>query len=131
MFDDQDDDTKGVQNEATTREVAENTNAVAADDVAAARLRPQTIWPTTVGAVDCGHADPDPNEDALVYTLEGVDAISVRYRTRTTVDRLKWASGTELDYETEGHLHASRSRADRLLWRLATPSTVTITVTDK
>ena len=34
VFDDQDDDTKGVQNEATTREVAENTKADAGDDVA-------------------------------------------------------------------------------------------------
>ena len=54
VFDDQDDDTKGVQNDETTREVAENSNANVGSPVTA--------------------TDPDPNSDALDYTLSGADA---------------------------------------------------------
>ena len=56
-FDDQDDDTDGVQNEVTTREVAENTKAVAADDVADVA----DDMNDNVGAAVTAN-DPDPNE---------------------------------------------------------------------
>ena len=57
-FDDQDDDTDGVQNDETTREVAENTAAPGNVNVGS---------PVTA-------TDSDPNSDPLDYTLSGADA---------------------------------------------------------
>ena len=77
-FDDQDDDTMGVQNEETTREVAENTAA-----------------PGNVGSPVTA-TDPAPNSDALDYTLEGADADSF---TITSSGQIQVDTGTKLDFE--------------------------------
>ena len=79
-FDDQDDDTMGVQNDETTIEVAENT-AVSGN----------VGSPVTA-------TDPAPNSDALVYTLEGADADSF---TITSDGQIQVGAGTKLDYETK------------------------------
>ena len=94
VFDDQDDDTKGVQNEATTREVAENTKAVAADDVADVN----DDMADNVGAAVTAE-DPDPNEDALVYALEGGDA--AQFAIDRITGQIEVGAGTKLDYETK------------------------------
>ena len=79
-FDDQDEDTMGVQNDETTREVAENT--AASGDVG--------------GVVTA--TDPAPNSDDLDYTLEGADADSF---TITSDGQIQVGTGTKLDFETE------------------------------
>ena len=108
VFDDQDDDTAGVQNETATREVAENTEAIVADDSTSADSDTTDNVGNPVTATD-----PDPNSDALVYTLSGPDAASFRVRqddvdTVDTVDvenneggQIEVAAGTKLDYETK------------------------------
>ena len=95
VFDDQDDDTKGVQNEVTTRKVAENTKAVAADDVAdvdrrawlttwARRLRPKTPTPTRM--LWC----------TRWKALMRLGSLSTGPRGQIEV-----GAGTKLDYETK------------------------------
>ena len=98
VFDDQDDDTKGVQNEVTTRKVAENTKAVAADDVAGVDDNVDDNTDDNVGAAVTA-TDPDPNEDALVYTLEGADA--ARFAIDRATGQIEVGAGTKLDYETK------------------------------
>ena len=79
-FDDQDEDTMGVQNDETTREVAENT---AADGNVGS--------PVTA-------TDPAPNSDALDYTLEGADGDSF---TINADGQIQVGAGTKLDFETK------------------------------
>ena len=109
VFDDQDDDTDGVQNEVTTRKVAENTEAIAADDVAGV----EDNMDDNVGAAVTAN-DPDPNEDALAYTLEGTDAARFAIDRTTGPDRGRRRDETGL--RDEGHLHG-HGQSDRLLWR--------------
>ena len=78
---DQDTETKGIQNETATREVEENTKALAgavdtakADDDALNTDNPAD----NVGSTAVMAKDPDPNEDPLIYTLSGADAGSVQ-----------------------------------------------------
>ena len=99
VFDDQDDDTKGVQNDETTREVAENSNANVGSPVTA--------------------TDPDPNSDALDYTLSGADAglFSVGPDDPGTPDvdetgQIMVKSGTKLDYETKQTYSVTLKAAD-------------------
>ena len=77
VFEDQDSDTPGTQNQTATREVAENTK----DNVGS---------PVTA-------EDPDPNADPLIYKLSGADAalFSVGSNGQITVK-----STTKLDFET-------------------------------
>ena len=83
VFDDQDDDTGRAERRSTTREVAENANGnddrlddndSTAEQIATLRL---ITWATRLHATD-----PDPNSDALVYTLSGPDAASFRSQDR-------------------------------------------------
>ena len=77
VFEDQDTETDGVQNTATTRKVEENTKAIATDDIWTIRRR----LCDNVGGVVMA-TDPDPNADPLTYTLEGTDASKFRVRDR-------------------------------------------------
>ena len=43
--------------------------------------------------------DPDPNEDALVYTLEGADA--ARFAIDRTTGQIEVGAEAKLDYETK------------------------------
>ena len=79
-FDDQDDDTMGVQNDETTREVAEN-----------------TVAPGGVGSAVTA-TDPAPNSDELDYTLSGADADSF---TINSDGQIQVGAGTKLDFETK------------------------------
>ena len=88
-FDDQDEDTMGVQNDETTREVAENTKA--ADDADPDVATDNVGSPVTA-------TDPAPNSDELDYTLEGADADSFTIRA---TGQIEVGAGTELDYETK------------------------------
>ena len=88
-FADQDTETDGVQNTATTRKVEENAEAV--DDA------DPDVATDNVGGVVMA-TDPDPNADPLTYTLEGTDAS--KFRVRDT-GQIEVASGTELDFETK------------------------------
>ena len=95
-FDDQDEDTMGVQNDETTREVAEDTEA--SGDVG----RPVTA------------TDPAPNSDELDYTLEGADADSF---TINSAGQIQVGAGTKLDFEDEDHLRG-HGQGRGLLWRV-------------
>ena len=94
VFDDQDEDTDGVQNDAATRKVAEDAKAASPSDDAA----DTDVATDNVGSPVTA-TDPDPNDDAgaLVYTLEGADAASFTIRT----GQIEVGAGTELDYETK------------------------------
>ena len=94
VFDDQDAETDGVQNESTTRKVAENTEAVAADDALA---NADEDVADNVGSVITA-TDPDPNMEALIYTLGGDDADKFRVRNN---GQIEVGAGTELDSETK------------------------------
>ena len=94
VFEDQDAETDGTQNEATTRKVGENTEAVATDDASA---NDSEDVADNVGSVITA-TDPDPNTEALIYTLGGDDADKFRVRDN---GQIEVAAGTELDYETK------------------------------
>ena len=94
VFEDQDAETDGVQNESTTRKVAENTEAVAADDALADDAEDVA---DNVGSVITA-TDPDPNTEALIYTLGGANADKFRVRDN---GQIEVGAGTELDYETK------------------------------
>ena len=118
-FDDQDDDTKGVQNDETTRKVAENTKA--ADDAATDDATDNVGSPVTA-------SDPDPNSDALVYTLEGADAASFTVRQDDpdtgALDeggQIEVGAGTKLDYETKQTYTVTVRAADSYAVELVTP----------
>ena len=94
VFEDQDAETDGVQNESTTRKVGENTEAVAADDALANASEDVA---DNVGAVVMA-TDPDPNAETPTYTLGGADATKFRVRAN---GQIEVGSGTKLDYETK------------------------------
>ena len=104
VFEDQDDDTEGVQNDETTREVAENTKAFADDDVAGAEddMADNVGNPVTA-------TDPDPNSDALDYTLSGADAALFTVRAN---GQIEVGAETKLDYETEQTYSVTLKAAD-------------------
>ena len=95
VFEDQDTETDGVQNTATTRKVEENTKAIATDDVLMDNAEEDAA--DNVGSPVMA-TDPDPNEDPLTYTLEGTDASKFRVRAN---GQIEVGAGTELDYETK------------------------------
>ena len=82
VFEDQDSDTPGMQNQSAMREVAENTKAGVGNAVTA--------------------KDPDPNEDTLVYTLSGADAALF---TVASPGQIEVKSGTKLDYEAAKNVY--------------------------
>ena len=99
VFDDQDEDTEGKQNDEAMREVAES--AKAADDAA-------DVTTDNVGDPVTA-TDPDPNIDALVYTLSGPDAASFRVRDN---GQIEVGAGTKLDYETKQTYSVTLKAAD-------------------
>ncbi len=120
VFEDQDAETDGVQNESTTRTVAENTEAVAADDAATATDDTEDNVGSVVTATD-----PDPNTEALIYTLGGADAGSFRVRDN---GQIEVGSGTELDYETQQTYEVTVNAEDS--FGASASIMVTIMVTD-
>ena len=100
VFEDQDDDTDGVQNDETTREVTENTEA--ADDA------DPDVATDNVGAPVTA-TDPDPNSDPLDYTLSGTDAALFTVRPS---GQIKVGAGTKLDYETKQTYSVTLKAAD-------------------
>ena len=100
VFNDQDAETDGVQNESTTRKVAETTKALAGlddDDAADADAAGDNV-----GSVVTATDDSDPNTDDLIYTLGGADADKFRVRSN---GQIEVGAGTKLDFETKDHLH--------------------------
>ena len=94
MFEDQDTETDGVQNTETTRKVEENIKADATDDTPP---DVQDVATDNVGRPVMA-TDPDPNVDALTYTLGGPDAAKFRVRDN---GQIEVGAGTMLDYETK------------------------------
>ena len=93
VFEDQDAEADGVQNESTTRKVGENTKALAGDDDTA----DGDETADNVGGVVTAK-DPDPNTEALIYMLGGADADKFRVRSN---GQIEVGAGIELDYETQ------------------------------
>ena len=93
VFEDQDPETDGDQNQSATRMVEENTKALADDDDAA---NTDASADNVGGAVTA--TDLDPNADPLIYTLSGADAGLFRVRDN---GQIEVGAGTELDYETK------------------------------
>ena len=123
VFEDQDAETDGVQNESTTRKVAENTKALAgSDDDDAADATDATG--DNVGSVVTA-TDPDPNTEALIYTLGGADADKFRVRSN---GQIEVGAGTELDYETKDTYMVTVMAEDS--FGESASIMVTITVTD-
>ena len=100
VFEDQDTDTEGVQNESTTRKVGENTKALAGavgtDDADDDAIVADNTNDNVGGVVTA--TDPDPNMEALIYTLGGADADKFRVRSN---GQIEVGAGTKLDYETK------------------------------
>ena len=120
VFQDQDAETDGVQNESTTRKVAENTKALADDDAADAT----DAAGDNVGGVVTA-TDPDPNTEDLIYTLGGADADKFRVRSN---GQIEVGAGTELDYETKDTYMVTVMAEDS--FGESSSIMVTITVTD-
>ena len=106
VFEDQDSDTPGTQNQTAMREVEENTK----DNVGSAVTA----------------EDPDPNEDPLIYRLSGADAglFNIESAGQITVK-----SGTKLDFEAAKNVYMVTITATDSFSDSATID-VTITVTD-
>ena len=108
VFDDQDDETDGTQNDAAERTVEENTVA------------PN---PVSGGAVTA----TDPNTgDILSYSLGGDDASS--FDVGLTTGQIMVGTGTELDYETKDTYMVTVIATDS--FGVTASIAVTITVTD-
>ena len=123
VFEDQDAETDGVQNESTTRKVAENTKALAgSDDDDAPTATDGTA--DNVGSVITA-TDPDPNTEALIYTLGGADADKFRVRNN---GQIEVAAGTDLDYEDKNTYMVTVMAEDS--FGESASIMVTITVTD-
>ena len=122
-FEDQDTETKGIQNETATREVEENTKAQTPQTTSSPSG--ETDVPSdNVGGV-LAATDPDPNVDPLIYTLSGADAGSFRVRDN---GQIEVGAGTKLDYETRQTYMVTLTAEDS--FDGAASIMVTITVTD-
>ena len=128
-FVDQDTETKGIQNETATREVEENTKALAgafgtaiADDDALDADNPAD----NVGSTAVMAKDPDPNADPLIYTLSGADAGLFRVRDS---GQIEVAAETKLDYEATKNVYMVTLTAEDSFSESASIM-VTIMVTD-
>ena len=121
VFEDQDAETDGTQNESTTRKVEENTAAVAADDALANGAEDTA---DNVGGVVTAE-DPDPNTEAPIYTLGGADADKFRVRDN---GQIEVGAGTKLDYETTQTYSVTVMAEDS--FGESASIMVTITVTD-
>ena len=121
-FEDQDTETDGDQSESTTRKVEENTEALAgaANDDALGVDNPDDNVGSAVMA-----EDPDPNEDPLIYTLNGADASLFRVRDN---GQIEVGAGTKLDYETKQTYMVTLTAEDS--FDASDSIMVTITVTD-
>ena len=113
VFEDQDAETDGVQNTATTREVEENAKADSTNDAA-----------DDVGRLVIA-TDPDPNDEMLTYTLGGTDASKFRVRGN---GQIEVGAGTMLDYETKTSYMVTVMAEDS--FGSSASIMVTITVTD-
>ena len=121
VFEDQDAETDGTQNESTTRKVTENTEAVAADDTLA--NDGEDVADNVGGVITA--TDPDPNMEALIYTLGGANAGKFRVRSN---GQIEVGAGTELDYETKDTYMVTVMAEDS--FGESASIRVTITVTD-
>ena len=124
VFVDQDTETEGKQNETATREVEENTKALAGadddDDAAADDNAADNVGSAVMAE------DPDPNMELLIYTLSGTtDAGPFRVRNN---GQIEVAAGAKLDYETKQTYMVTLKAEDS--FGASASIMVTITVTD-
>ena len=122
VFVDQDGDTPGVQNETTTRKVAENTKAIASDDAAVDVEAADNVGKPVMAE------DPDPNTDPLIYTLGGDDAAKFRVRDN---GQIEVGVGTMLDYETKTTYMVTVMAADSFSDSSSIVVTIMVTDTDE
>ena len=106
VFEDQDSDTPGTQNQSAMREVAENTKVGVGNPVTA--------------------EDPDPNEDLLIYKLSGDDAALFSV---DSPGQIKVEPGTKLNFEAAKNVYMVTLTATDSFGDSASID-VTITVTD-
>ena len=120
VFEDQDSNTPGTQNQTATREVAESAKAEA-----------------NVGNAVTAK-DPDPNEDPLIYALSGADTalFSVDADDATTPDvdeggQITVKSGTKLDFETRTTYMVTITVTDSFSDSASIDVTITVTDADE
>ena len=122
-FGDEDPDTDVIENDRATREVEENTEAVAADD----------SIDTDDSADNVGSAvmavDPAPNADEnLTYTLSGTDADKFRVRDN---GQIEVGAGTELNYEMKRTYMVTVTAEDSFGEMSSIPVTIMVTDIDE
>ena len=111
VFDDQDDETEGIQNSTTTRTVEEN-----------------TVAPNPVSGAAVTAMDPNAG-DIVSYSLGGADASSFDIgRTAPNAGQITVGTGTKLDFETKTSYMVTVIATDSYGESSSIP--VTITVTD-
>ena len=120
VFEDQDSNTPGTQNQTATREVAESAKAEA-----------------NVGNAVTAK-DPDPNEDPLIYALSGADAalFSVDADDAATADvdeggQITVKFGTKLDFETRATYMVTITATDSFSDSASIDVTITVTDADE
>ena len=115
VFEDQDSDTPGTQNQTATREVAENTKANVGNAVIA--------------------EDPDPNADPLIYRLSGADAALFSVTDANLVDdkggQIKVKSTTKLDFETKASYTVTLTATDSFSDSASIDVTIMVTDVDE
>ena len=121
-------DSRHVQNETATREVEENTKALAGaagepdanDDALEIDNTADNVGGTLTAT------DPDPNMEPLIYTLSGADAGS--FRVRQDNGQIEVAAEAKLDYETKDTYMVTLTAEDS--FGASASIMVTIMVTD-
>ena len=125
-FGDQDKKTSGTQNETATREVEENTKALATDDLLPDADDDPNDDPNDNVGGPLTATDPDPNMEPLIYTLSGAYAGS--FRVRQDNGQIEVGAGAKLDYETKDTMMVTLTAEDS--FGASASIMVTITVTD-
>ena len=109
VFGDEDSDTPGVQNATATREVEENTKALAGSDDDDAADATDGAGDNVGAALTATDLKADGTAETLIYSLGGTDSDKFRVRQN---GQIEVAAGTDLDYETKPTYMVTVSAAD-------------------
>ena len=109
VFGDEEPDTPGVQNATATREVEENTKALAGDADDDAADADDGAGDNVGAALTATDLKADGTAETLIYSLGGTDSDKFRVRQN---GQIEVAAGTDLDYETKPTYMVTVSAAD-------------------